>query len=212
MEGGQAVLSRAERRKARTAEAILDAAERLFLERGYRETAIQELADEADVAIASLYAHFGSKEGLYLALVERAAELDRSYFDRVYAADLSPTLRLNALADAFLRFYRAHPGLFRLFALRGGTEGPDDVPAAAVVLSARIDEELGRLAGTIDEAVREGAIRKVDPGRTAKLMWASLTGVVGLHARGDRAGVDEAELEALLDRTQELLMLGLAPR
>lgn len=39
------------------------AAERLFLTRGYHATTVEQLAEEADVAIGSLYGHFGGKEG-----------------------------------------------------------------------------------------------------------------------------------------------------
>ena len=81
--------SRAERRKARTATAIRDAGERLFISRGYSATTMEDLAEEADVAVGSIYAHFASKEGVYGALIERALELDKQYCDEgFYAGDL----------------------------------------------------------------------------------------------------------------------------
>jgi TetR/AcrR family transcriptional regulator len=200
-----------ERRKARTAESILDAAERLFLDRGYQVTTVQDLADEADVAIASLYVHFGSKEGVYLALVERAAELDRRYMDAAYDSADSPDAQLSAVLDAVVRFYREHPGLFRLFALRSRSDGPApyDVPAAAAVLNGRIEEELERTSSTVERAISQGLIRPVDPRRTAKLMWAAGTGVVAVHAREDQSRMDDRELEALLDQAREIFSLGL---
>ena len=54
--------------KRRTAGAILDAAERLFLGRGYTATTMEDLSEAADVAVGSIYAHFGGKEGVYSAL------------------------------------------------------------------------------------------------------------------------------------------------
>src|ERR671935_2557367 len=74
-----AAISRSERRKARTTAAILDAAERHFLERGFQEAKIDRIAEEADVAVGSIYNHFGSKEGLYSALLARALELFEAY-------------------------------------------------------------------------------------------------------------------------------------
>lgn len=64
MQTGTAAETRQTRRKARTASAILEAAERLFLTRGYHATTVEQLAEEADVAIGSLYGHFGGKEDL----------------------------------------------------------------------------------------------------------------------------------------------------
>ena len=53
---------------------LLDAANRLFYRQGYRSTGINQLIDEADVAKASFYNHFSSKEELALAYLQRRHE------------------------------------------------------------------------------------------------------------------------------------------
>ena len=58
---------RNERRKALTRRAILDAGERLFAERGYAETTMEDIAQEADIAIRTIYLHFESKSAVLLA-------------------------------------------------------------------------------------------------------------------------------------------------
>lgn len=50
--------------------AILDAATRLFLEAGYGDTSMDQVAGAAGVAKQTLYNHFGSKETLFRAIVE----------------------------------------------------------------------------------------------------------------------------------------------
>lgn len=55
---------RLERRKARTRSAILEAAGRLFCERGYEETSIQQIAEAADTGVGTVYGYFESKEHL----------------------------------------------------------------------------------------------------------------------------------------------------
>lgn len=57
-------LGRRERKKAATRQAIADAALRLFLERGYDQVSIKEIADEADVSTTTLFKHFSGKEAL----------------------------------------------------------------------------------------------------------------------------------------------------
>lgn len=57
-------IGRRERKKAATRQKIADAAQRLFLERGYDAVGIREVAAEADVAVTTLFAHFASKEAL----------------------------------------------------------------------------------------------------------------------------------------------------
>ena len=54
-----------------TATRILDVAERLYATQGFAETTLRQLTQEAGVNLAAVHYHFGSKEGLLRALVER---------------------------------------------------------------------------------------------------------------------------------------------
>ncbi|MEU9135165.1 helix-turn-helix domain-containing protein [Streptomyces sp. NPDC048404] len=62
--GAPAPVGRRERKKAATRQAIADAALRLFLERGYDDVGIREIADAADVSTTTLFKHFPVKEAL----------------------------------------------------------------------------------------------------------------------------------------------------
>ncbi|MFS8095548.1 TetR/AcrR family transcriptional regulator [Lentzea alba] len=58
---------RRERKKAATREALATAARRLFLERGFDQVTVAEIAAEADTALSTLFVHFpGGKEALVL--------------------------------------------------------------------------------------------------------------------------------------------------
>ena len=56
-----------------TRERILDAAARVFAENGYARTTTKALATAAGITEMTLFRHFGSKENLFAALVERYA-------------------------------------------------------------------------------------------------------------------------------------------
>uniref|UniRef100_UPI002454B46E helix-turn-helix domain-containing protein n=1 Tax=Nocardia brasiliensis TaxID=37326 RepID=UPI002454B46E len=59
---------RRERKKAANRQALADAALRLFLERGYDAVGVREIADAADVSVATLFKHFpGGKEAQVIA-------------------------------------------------------------------------------------------------------------------------------------------------
>lgn len=55
--------------KARTRAAILEAGVQVFADRGYAAAALEEVARVAGVAIGSIYAHFGSKQDLFMAII-----------------------------------------------------------------------------------------------------------------------------------------------
>jgi len=78
---------------------ILDTAERLFFKQGYNITGINQVIEEADIAKASLYKHFGSKADLLVAYLQR---FHQTWFDRLEADVNSvpdPKQRLLAIFD-----------------------------------------------------------------------------------------------------------------
>jgi len=62
--------------KARTRQRLLDEAQRLFRERGYAATSLEQIAEAADVTKGAIYGHFSSKEDLLLSAIETAPTPD----------------------------------------------------------------------------------------------------------------------------------------
>jgi AcrR family transcriptional regulator len=56
--------------KAKTRQRLLDEAQRLFRERGYAATSLEQIADAAGVTKGAIYGHFASKEDLLLSAIE----------------------------------------------------------------------------------------------------------------------------------------------
>ena len=74
--------TRAER-QALTREALVDAAERLFIARGFHETSVDAVADEAGYTKGAVYSNFASKEDLFFAVYERRAEWVTADYERI---------------------------------------------------------------------------------------------------------------------------------
>jgi AcrR family transcriptional regulator len=72
--------------KARTRERLLAEAQRLFRERGYAATSLEQIAEAADVTKGAIYGHFSSKEDLLLSAIEATPTRD-------YGAVLNDTSR-----------------------------------------------------------------------------------------------------------------------
>jgi AcrR family transcriptional regulator len=92
---------RRQRKKRRTREAIITAALTLFAQRGFEAVTVAEIAERADVARATLFSYFPTKESIVLGLVgddDPAA---------IVAARASGTTPLDALRAHYLAFARA---------------------------------------------------------------------------------------------------------
>jgi AcrR family transcriptional regulator len=90
-------LSRRERKKLETREALLEAAAALFHARGYDETTIEEITDKADVAKGTFFNYFSSKEELLSELALWSLEQLRAALDIGTGAPASPVARLKLL-------------------------------------------------------------------------------------------------------------------
>ena len=93
----------AERREA-TQGAILAAALRLFGESGFASVSVDEIAAAAGVAKGAVYHHFPSKEALFEAVFERAAE---QLQQRVHAGAAGSGDRLRAMAAGARAYFEA---------------------------------------------------------------------------------------------------------
>ena len=102
---------------ARTKGALLEAAIALFGEHGYRATSLKAVAERAGITHGVIPFHFGSKEGLLLAVVEEC-------FGRFFESVLAP-LRdrprdyglgdLAAILEAQVEFSERHPRIVQVF-------------------------------------------------------------------------------------------------
>jgi AcrR family transcriptional regulator len=108
--------------KAQREQQLLDVAERLFIEKGYAETSIEDVAQAAGVTRPVVYNHHGSKEGLYLALVKRAREHYRGELQRTLAGIEDPRGQIRAAGDLFFEMIERDP--VRWTVLFGGSAVP----------------------------------------------------------------------------------------
>jgi TetR/AcrR family transcriptional regulator len=204
-------VSRMERRKARTLNAIFEAAERRFLAHGFHGTTVEEIAQAADVSVGSIYVHFGSKDGLYLALIERALDVQERYMEDAFKPTLSLGQQLFAAGWAYLRFYLDNPGYFRILAFpHVDAPAPGNPSFATQRLAERAEAGVRRVASIIELGVKTGAARPVDPYRAARFMWGAWTGVIALNMRPDRLRLADDELRAVLDEGRRIIAEGIA--
>lgn len=155
------------------AERLLDAASVLFVKEGIRAVGIDRILSEADVARASLYQAFGSKDALVVAYLDREDESSRTAYARQAARVQDPLDRILLAFDLAAKGVkrRSYRGCLFLNAL---TEFPE--------VRHPVHRAVGRhrdwLAGTWADALTAAGV--ADPGPTvARLMLLYDGGLAG---------------------------------
>jgi AcrR family transcriptional regulator len=155
----------AERNGARRAQ-LLEAADRVIRRRG-PDASMDEIAAEAGITKPILYRHFGDKDGLYAALVERY--MQALYREAEQAlAEANPRRRLAAAVNAFLEAVEREPEVFR-FVRRLTTERREAAEVAGAYVAGH--------AATIARATRQD-LERLGLDADAAEPWAH--GIVGM--------------------------------
>lgn len=97
----------------RSSDRILKKALELFSTRGYEATSVREICAAAGITKPTLYHFYGSKEGVYRALVDGTLERFRTRVGDLLASPGTTRERLKAVARGHFEEIRANPGLVR---------------------------------------------------------------------------------------------------
>ena len=128
------------RRELSTRDAILEAAEQRFAERGFAAVSVREIATEAGLRNqASLYHHFRDKRALYEGVVRRTlASVYERWLRSVVDRD-SRTERVLKMVRVTIEFLTEHPELARLCLLDGPSVDSWLVDDVAKVIATFLD-------------------------------------------------------------------------
>jgi AcrR family transcriptional regulator len=190
-----------------TRQQIMQAALRCFAHRGYAGTSVQEVVDAAKVTKPVLYYHFESKEGLFRALIEWAAE--ERWRRSQAAAERGQTLagKFTEILDTTFEFVRQNRELTRLslgtlFAAKG--EVPN--PGQCLSKGRQVFDLMQKLA---EDARRTGDLK---PEFSAQELTMAIYGMMNFHVMLHLVMPEEAPLQRhQAERIVRLFLSGGAP-
>lgn len=193
-------------RGARTRSALIDAAQVRFAALGYEGALGADIAADAGVSEPSIGFHFGSKRGLFVAVMEAYYENTMAEIDAVIDLGLDPMARLAAFTRWWIEHLAAHRSLIAEFEhqARPGRAG-DDVAEAYSRLQGRFVRHWIRM---IDQLKTIGFLRTDVDSRVILSMFIGATRqVVGVEV-DSAAAPDDYHIRQLL----ELVLSGVRAR
>lgn len=152
----------------RSRESILDATERLMATKGYAATSISDIRDACGLAPSSIYWHFGSKEGVLAAMMERGAQRFFAAIPTWDEAHGPVEQRSERQLTELVSLQSQHPDFLRLFYLLSMERSQD--PAVAAVVRRVRNTAIARFRDSITHLLPSD----IPPGK-ADLVVAELT-------------------------------------
>jgi AcrR family transcriptional regulator len=145
-------ISRKEREKLRREQEIVDAAEKIFVERGYEGASMDAIASKSEYTKRTVYQYFLNKEDLFFAAALRSYEALGRYVEEATREGESGLEKLRNGCFGFYRFFKDHPGKFALITAVGRVK---DRAADTPYLNRFLSFEYG-LFSSIEMLIREG--------------------------------------------------------
>ena len=129
---------------------------------------MDEVAREAGCSRATLYAHFANKEDLYASLLQADWETFIEEVEEIRASTDDARRKIRRIVEATRATY-ANNQVLRLAAVRD-----DEMTLGPVAHSFTRDQErkiIDLLRRVLEQGVKEGSLRRIDPERVAYLMF-----------------------------------------
>jgi len=196
-----------ERQRERRRGTILDAAWALIGEKGFEDTSVEEIAERAEVGVATVYNYFGSKTDLLHALLERYIESEANLGEGVL--EYPPEKMVDGLAELFSVYLdgmvsRCSPRLLNEF-LAMSMSRQFGYGRDTYTLKTRF---LVQCRDLVDHYMRVGQLRDgVTTEEASMACYGAVTMPFALFALG--TGIDTDTAKAMIRRNLQLVFEGI---
>jgi AcrR family transcriptional regulator len=195
---------RREREKQELRQAILAAAQELFLAHGYEGLSMRLVAEKIGYTPTTIYLYFEDKDDLLFAVMDEAYDRFTADLEVAYRSTDDPLQRLRSLADAYVHFALQSQGAYQLIFM----QRPDFLLKWKAGTKQPRAASLSILREAIQQAQHAGVIGAGDVELQSDVFWAAVHGAASLaiampalfgHERLERtvAAVLDAALHSL---------------
>lgn len=154
-------------------EIIIAAGRELFLEKGYHQTRVEDIAARAGVAKGTIYLYFPSKSDLFTEIIQRAISTYKTAIHEAAESANTAREKLEAVTRETLRISSTHRSLAKVF-----IEAPGGMlPELKHHIASTRQECIQTFRRIIDLGIAEGTFRQVDPTLAALAVYGFINSV-----------------------------------
>ncbi len=174
------IRERKERERERRRQQIIVAAKRVFSDKGFSKSTMEDIAKEAELSPGTLYLYFKNKDELYASLSLRILQYLIIRLEHVNGNDeMSPVQKVEALNEAMFDVYEFDPliiiNMFHLQSSETLKNLSDELLGEIEELSRK---SLGMIAGIFQEGIDKGIFVDEHPIALADIFWSMFSGVI----------------------------------
>jgi AcrR family transcriptional regulator len=170
---------------------ILDAAYRVFAERGFEQATMAEIAAVAGVAKGTLYLYYPSKQDIYDAALRQSAVDVDGLTQAALGGARTASEKIQAFIETKLRYFEEHRDFFRMSEREFGDRACGHGPHAKHLDELRL-EQVKVLDQILQQAVRRKAIRPIRTEAAASAIFDLTRSIVMQRLRGaSKATLDD---------------------
>ena len=160
--------------QARKRQEIFDASVHLFVEKGFNETSMREIAGAAGIGKATLYDYFKTKDDILLSFFEREISEITERAAGVARQSLPAADKLRRIMQMHLEHWLLRKGFYLRLTIEAQRLALESQQRIQVARHAYQD----MLRGLVEDGIREGAFRPVDSLLATRLLLNMITPVV----------------------------------
>lgn len=172
------ITERKEREKEQRRNDIIDAAERILFTKGYDNSTMEDVAEEAELSKATLYLYFKSKEDLHFAICARALQILMKMFQKAVSKDKSAFENLLEVGKTYVKFAQKHTSYFKSI-IHFEAKDLQEKDCNDCLLGNTELCPLMFLIKLIEKGQKDKSVKsKVSPEVMGHLLWSQTTGVL----------------------------------
>ena len=180
------------------APALIAAAEKLFVKKGYVGTTMEQVSRRCGFSKRTVYLYFKNKDELFLSVVGQALAELRVRLEAIAVDELGFEAAIGAITEVYIHFATESPAHFRLVFQESSKEMLANVSEAVREQVAANERAcLAVPARVVERGVALGIVPPVDPVEAALVFWGSVTGIILLSLGGSQTVLPDNRIDII---------------
>ncbi len=162
------------KKEANIKEKITKHALRIFAQKGYFKTTVDDIAQASGVAKGTVYLYFKDKQDLYVAAIDEHFSRALTTLSAIYAKNITPSEKMEEIAVNYIEYIKQLKTSHMLFTFENINLKGKTLKQMHTVIEPKVHTMIEMISSIISDGIRKDEFRQVDP-KVAAFYFISTT-------------------------------------